>query len=109
MDFLGPFHPQIVHTPIVLLVFSAVFDLVGRFADSAWWRKASLALLVFAVLAGVVGILSGEAASDVAEERQGIAEHVVDSHGDLAKIAVWIAGGALAARLVELGVGPARV
>jgi len=104
MEFIGQFHPQIVHLPIVLLVFAALFDMVGRFVDAAWWRKASMALLVFAVAAGVCGILSGEQASEVAEERQGIAESVVDGHGDLAKIAIWVAGAALAARLVEIGV-----
>jgi len=30
LSFLGPFHPQIVHTPIVLLIFSAFLALVGR-------------------------------------------------------------------------------
>jgi uncharacterized membrane protein len=108
MAWLGQFHPQIIHAPIVLLIFAALFDLVGRFVDSAWWRKASLAMLVIAVAAGVCGILSGEQASEVAEERQGIPEEMVDGHGDLAKIAIWVAGGALAARLVEVGVAPMR-
>jgi uncharacterized membrane protein len=30
LSFLGPFHPQIVHTPIVMLIFSALFALVGN-------------------------------------------------------------------------------
>ena len=108
MDFLGPFHPQIVHTPIVLIIFSLVFDLVGRATDSAWWRKASLALLVFAVIGGVAAVLSGEPASEVAENRQGIPESVVERHEDAGKIAAWLAGGALVARLVENSAGPAR-
>jgi uncharacterized membrane protein len=108
MQLLGPFHPQIVHFPIALLVFSALFDLVGRATDSAWWRKASMAMLIVAVAAGVAAILTGEFVGDRAEELQKIPEATVDAHGDVAKIAIWIAGGALVARLVEGGVGAAR-
>ena len=108
MEFLSQFHPQIVHMPIALLVFSLLFDLVGRATDSDWWRKASLAMLVIAVLGCVAAVLTGEQVSEKAEGRQGISEAVVDSHGDMGKIAAWLAGGALAARLVENGVGPVR-
>ena len=108
MNFLGPFHPQIVHFPIVLLVSSVLFDLVGRATDSAWWRKASMAMLVMAVAFGVAAILTGEFVGDRAEELQKIPERTVDAHGDLGKIAIWLAGGALVARLIENGVGTAR-
>lgn len=109
MDFLGPFHTQLVHFPIALIIVSLLFDVVGRATDSAWWRKASLALLVFAVIGGAVAVLSGEPASEVAENRQGIPESTVERHEDMGKIAAWLAAGALAARLVENSVGSARV
>ena len=109
MDFLGPFHPQLVHFPIVLIILSLAFDLVGRATDSAWWRKASLAMLVVAVIGGAAAVLSGEPASEVAEKRQGIPEAVVDRHADAGKIAAWLAGGALAARLIENSVGSSRM
>jgi uncharacterized membrane protein len=108
MEFLSQFHPQIVHFPIVLLILSLAFDVVGRATDSTWWRKASLALLVIAVLGGVAGVLTGERVSEKAEERQGIPEAVVDAHGDMGKLATWFACGALAARLVENGLPSAR-
>ena len=108
MEWLGPFHPQIVHFPIALLILSALFDLVGRATDSAWWRKASMAMLVMAVAVGVTAILTGEFVGDRAEKLQGIPEATVDAHGDLGKLAIWLAGGALAARLIEGGVGAAR-
>ncbi len=33
LSFLGPFHPQIVHAPIAMLIFSAFFAIVGRLFD----------------------------------------------------------------------------
>ena len=108
MDFLGPFHPQLIHAPIVLLIVSFVFDVVGRAFDLSWWRKAALAMLVLGVLAGGVGVLSGEAASESAEQRQGIPEETVDHHGDTAKLAVWLALGALVTRAAVRSVGKAR-
>ena len=108
MEFLSTFHPQIVHFPIALIIISLAFDVVGRATDSGWWRKASLALLVVAVLGGAAAVFTGERVSDTAEERQGIPEAVVDAHGDMGKLAAWLAGGALVARLVENGVGSAR-
>jgi len=108
VELLGPFHPQIVHFPIAMLVFSVLFDLVGRATDSDWWRKASLVMLTIAVIVGVGAILTGEFVGDKAEHLQRIPEATVDAHGDLGKIAIWIAGGALLARVIEGGVGSAR-
>ena len=108
MELLGPFHPQIVHFPIVLLILSVVFDLVGRATDSEWWRKASMAMLVLAVAVGVMAILTGEFVGDRAEKLQRIPEATVDAHGDLGKIAIWLAAGALLARLIAGGAGAAR-
>ncbi len=108
MVFQVPLHPLIVHFPVVLVMISLLFDLVGRATDGPWWRKASLALLVIAVVTGVAGILTGELAADHAEKIQRIAEDAVDSHGDLAKLSIWLAGGALVARLAEVGMGAMR-
>ncbi len=108
MEFLGPLHPQIVHFPVALLVCSVLFDLVGRATDSSWWRKASMTLLVLAVAAGITAILTGEFVGDRAEELQHFPEATVDAHGDMGKTAIWLAGGALVARLIEGGVGAAR-
>src|SRR5438477_8342118 len=98
MDFLGPYHPLIVHTPVALLIFSFAFELAGRAMDSVWMRKAGLTLLVIGVLGGIAAIYSGEAASEVAEKKQGIPEATVDHHAEVAKISVWLGLGALAAR-----------
>ena len=67
MDLIAPFHPQIVHTPIVLIILSLLFEVVGRATDSDWWRKAAFAMLVIGVLGACVAVLSGEPAGERAD------------------------------------------
>ena len=61
-SFLGPFHPQIVHTPIVMLIFSAFLALVGRLFDREWLRKTSVLMLVFGFLGAFLAVQSGKPA-----------------------------------------------
>src|SRR5689334_19109509 len=105
---LGLFHPQIVHAPIILIIVSLAFDLVGRALDLEWWRKAATALLLIGVLAAALAVLSGEAASHVAEHQQGIPEDTIDHHGDLAKMAAWLGIGAFVLRAAAGNMGKAR-
>lgn len=107
MEFLGPLHPQITHAPIVLIIVSLAFDVVGRALDLEWWRKAATAMLLLGVLTASIAVLSGERASDAAEKRQGIPERTVDHHGDVAKIATWLGIGAFMLRAAARNVGKA--
>src|SRR5262249_37601153 len=59
LSFLGPFHPQIVHTPVALLIFSAFFALIGRLTDRDWLKRASVLLLVFGFLGAFLAEQSG--------------------------------------------------
>lgn len=99
MDALGQFHPQIVHTPVALLVFSAFFAIAGRLFDREWVRKASVLLLVFGFLGAFAAVQSGQPAHRVPEHRQGVPEDVIHAHADAGRWALWIAGAALAACL----------
>jgi len=107
MDFLAPFHPQITHAPIVLIIVAFAFEVAGRVFDRDWWRKAAVAMLVLGVLGAYLGVQSGEAASG-GVEKQGVPEATVDAHGDLGKVALWLGLGALVARAVAGRMGPAR-
>lgn len=100
MDVLGPFHPQIVHFPIVLLIFSALFALAGRAMDSAWMKKTGTTLLIVGYLGTVASFYSGKPAHRVPERKQGVPEEAIDSHGDLGEFTVWVAGAAVAATLI---------
>lgn len=97
MDALGPFHPQIVHTPIALLVFSAFFAIVGRLFDREWIRRTSVLLLVFGWLGAWVAVKSGGPAHRVPEHKQGVPEEAIDGHAEVGRYTMWAAGAAVAA------------
>ena len=98
MDFLAPFHPQITHTPIVLLVVGLLFEIIGWLTDLAWWRKAALAMLVLGVLGAGAAVLSGGPAGDAAEEH-GVPEAAVDAHERAADLTLYLGIAALVARI----------
>jgi len=97
MDLLGRLHPQIVHTPVALLVFSAFFAIVGRLFDREWVRKTSVLLLVFGFLGAYVAVQSGKVAHRVPEHRQGVPEKEIDEHAEFGWYTVWVSGAAVAA------------
>jgi len=96
-SFLGPFHPQIVHAPIVLIIFSAFFALIGKLMDRDWLRKTSVLLLVFGFLGAFVAVQSGKPAHRVPEHQQGVPEEAIDTHEMLGERTMYLAGLALIA------------
>lgn len=96
-DFLGPFHPQIVHTPVALLIFSAFFAILGRLMDRDWLKKTAVILLVFGFVGSYLAEQSGNPAHRVPERQQGVPEDAIHEHQDAAKWVTWTAGGALLA------------
>ena len=107
MEFLAPFHPQITHGPIVLIIVGLLFEIIGRVLDRDWWRKAAFAMLILGVVSAYLAVQSGEAASDAAE-KQGVPEQTVDAHGNLGKLALWFGLGAVVARALAGRMGPVR-
>lgn len=85
MDFLAPFHPQIVHTPIALLIFSAFFAIVGRLFDREWLRKSAMLMLVFGAVGAYLAVESGKPAHRVPEHEQGVSEEAIHKHADIAQ------------------------
>ena len=100
LSFLGQFHPQIVHTPIVLLIFSAFFALVGRIMDRDWVKKASVVMLVFGFLGAFAAVRSGIPAHRVPEHQQGVPEKDIDTHEMMGERTMYLAGLALVALFV---------
>lgn len=107
MEFLAPFHPQITHGPIVLIIVGFVFEIAGRLLDRDWWRKAAFAMLILGVLGAFLAVQSGEAASE-GVEKQGVRKETVEAHGDLGKLALWFGLGAVVARALAGRMGPVR-
>ncbi len=97
LSFLGPFHPQIVHTPIALLIFSALFAILGRLFDRDWLRKASVLMLVIGFVGSILAVQSGKPAHRVPERKQGVPEQAIHAHEDAANLTTRLAGGALVA------------
>lgn len=100
MQWLGQYHPQIVHTPIALLVFSAFFAIVGRLFDRDWVRKASVLMLVFGFLGAFLAVRSGLITHPVPEHQQGVPEAQIDDHGAAGQWALYLSGAALAAMVL---------
>ena len=100
LSFLGPFHPQIVHTPIAMLIFSALFALAGRLFDRDWLKKASVVMLVFGFLGAFMAEQSGKPAHKVPEHQQGVPEQAIDTHAMVAQRVTLLAGAALVALFV---------
>jgi uncharacterized membrane protein len=97
LDFLGPFHPQIVHTPVALLIFSAFFAILARLFDRDWLKKTAVLLLVFGFLGAFLAEQSGKPAHRVPEHKQGVPEEAIDTHSNSAKWVTWTSGAALLA------------
>lgn len=109
MEFLAPFHPQIIHAPIALIVVGFLFELIGRALDRAWWRKAAFAMLVVGVMGAALAVLSGLPAGQSAEHH-GVSEQAVDSHEEMALLTLWLGIAAIVARVASTrlaGVGGA--
>ncbi len=96
MEFLGTLHPKVVHFPIALLLVSALFELVGRLTDVAWWRRSALALLVLGTLAAFVALRSGAEAEEGVENR--VPHAPIEAHEAAANIAFYLSLAALAVR-----------
>ena len=99
-SFLAPLHPQIVHTPIVLLIFSAFFAVVGRLTDRDWLKKAATVMLVFGFLGAFAAVRSGLPAHRVPEHQQGVPEKDIDTHEEMGERTMYLAGLALVALFV---------
>ena len=97
LSWLGAFHPQIVHTPIVMLIASALFALVGRVTDREWLKKSATVMLVFGFLGAFLAVQSGKPAHRVPEHQQGVPEQAIDTHAMVGTRTMWLSGLALLA------------
>lgn len=97
MEALASWHPQIVHTPIVAIVVSLLFDLAGRALDRDWLRRAGMVLLVLGVLGAGAAVLSGDGAEHAAE-KQGVPREAIAQHENAGKVTLWLGVATVIAR-----------
>ena len=78
-------HPLVVHFPIALLLFAAVFVVLAIIVPKrGWWFSVSALILLIGGTAGAfVAISTGEAARDVVEEGEDEMFEVMQQHEDM--------------------------
>ena len=91
-------HPLVVHFPIALLLFAAVFVVLAMIVPKrGWWFSVSALILLIGGTAGAfVAISTGEAARDVVEEGEDEMFEVMQQHEDMMKqtqnVFTWLTG-----------------
>jgi uncharacterized membrane protein len=80
-------HPLVVHFPIALLLFAAVFVALAAIVPRrGWWFSVSaLILLIGGTVGASVSVSTGEAARDVVEDGEDAMWDVLQEHEDLTK------------------------
>lgn len=106
MQILGTLHPAVVHFPVALILVAALFELVGRATDLAWWRKAAFAMLVLGTVAAWAAVWTGHQAEEAAED-QGVPRERIEAHEDAAMLAAWLALAAVVVRALAGRMGRA--
>ncbi len=78
-------HPLVVHFPIALLLFAAVFVVLAMIVPKrGWWFSVSALILLIGGTAGAfVAMSTGEAARDVVEEGEDEMFEVMQQHEDM--------------------------
>ena len=78
-------HPLVVHFPIALLLFAAVFVVLAIIVPKrGWWFSVSALILLIGGTAGAfVAVSTGEAARDVVEEGEDEMFDVMQQHEDI--------------------------
>ncbi len=78
-------HPFVVHFPIALLLFAAVFVVLAMIVPKrGWWFSVSALILLIGGTAGAfVAMSTGEAARDVVEEGEDEMFEVMQQHEDM--------------------------
>lgn len=93
-------HPMLVHFPIALLFVSVALDAYGRLTDSKTFAPAAYLLLALGVGSGILALIAGNFAEEVAEEA-GVPESLIESHETIATVTLAIFGALLLYRFVR--------
>jgi len=65
-------HPQVVHFPVAFLSLAVFTDIISYFWQKDFFRKVTLLLLFFGVVAAVIALFTGEAAAQSAKSMENI-------------------------------------
>ena len=100
----SPLHPAVVHFPIALSIVAVVVDAAARHPRLRRLEAAGPVLVAMAAAGAVAAVLTGEAAGDAAVVPTAAAA-LLDRHGDLGELAMWLLLGVAALRIVTAARG----
>ncbi len=89
-------HLALNHLPIILPLVGLLIMLVGLYLKSEILKRAAYFIFIGAALTAITAFNTGEAAEEIVEEIQGIEEHFIEEHEEIAEtfaILVYILGG----------------
>lgn len=111
MPSLAPFHPQVVHFAIALLLVGVAFRWIALSGKLKFTGPAATTLLILGTIAAAVSVRSGDDAHGPVERIPGVRAAVIE-HEDLGKLTKNIFLGVVALELLALafarGGGTAR-
>ncbi len=100
----SPLHPAVVHFPVALSIVAVVLDAAARHPRLRSLDPAGPVLIVMAAVGAVAAVLTGDAAGDAAVVPAGAAA-LLDRHGDIGELAMWLLLAVAALRLVAAARG----
>lgn len=98
MESIAQLHPLIIHFPIALLIAYAILEIVSYFIKNSSYEKFVLILLVAGTLSGVLAVLTGNQAEEIAEGKfensksflnKEQIEEAIEEHEDYATKTLW--------------------
>ncbi len=90
MDFLGKFHPILIHFPIALLTVYSFFEIVSLFYKEKSLDKFTLALLGLGVLFAVAAVFTGHLAEDLSYNLLNqVQKEAIETHETFATIVLF--------------------
>jgi len=92
-------HPQVVHFPVAFLSLAVFTDIISYFWQKDFFRKVTLLLLFFGVVAAVIALFTGEAAAQSAKSMENI-KSLLHQHEVAGKWALGIFSFVLLAKVL---------
>ncbi|MBT3346371.1 MAG: DUF2231 domain-containing protein [Gemmatimonadetes bacterium] len=84
-----PWHPAVVHFPIVLLLLAVSIDVLAVLGGRPDWHRTTWRLLLFGTLSALVAVITGNASAADYREAGKIAEKIQD-HEDAATVCLLL-------------------
>jgi flagellar motor component MotA len=83
-------HLLLNHFPIIGILISTVFLLVGILKEKNSLKLTSLAMIVIMALISIPVFFTGEPAEEAVEKLPGVLESLIEQHEEAAEMAFWV-------------------